>query len=288
MKRRLQFGIKTSPLSASPEALLAVWHAADALPIFEHAWVFDHLMASGDDPGRSCLESWTLLAALAVQTTRLRVGVMVSGNTYRHPAVLAKMAATVDVLAHGRLNFGLGTGWDEKEHRALGIPLPSPGERVRRYGEACELIRRLWTESAVTFDGRYYQLRDAYCAPKPVQRPYPPFVLAGEGEHTLRVIARYADVWDCSVDTPEEYRHKSALLDQYCAAIERDPASIVRSHHIAVNLADPAAAREKSRPFIEAGATHLVYSIPAPYPESVVRHLAEDVAEPLRAQYDGL
>lgn len=288
MTRRLSFGIKTSPLSASPDALLDVWRAADALPIFEHAWVFDHFLASGDDPAHPCLESWTLLAALAVQTTRLRVGVMVTGNTYRHPAVLAKMAATVDVIAHGRLNFGLGVGWDEKEHTAFGIPLPPPGERVHRYAEACDLIRRLWTESAVTFAGRYYQLQNAYCAPKPVQQPHPPFVLAGEGEHTLRVIARYADVWDCSVETPKEYQDKSALVDHYCTAIGRDPAGIVRSHHIAVDVSDPAAARQKSRPFIEAGATHLIYSIPAPYPASVVQRLAVEVAEPLRAEYDGI
>jgi F420-dependent oxidoreductase-like protein len=287
MAQHLRFGMKTSPLSVTPEALLEVWRAADALPIFEHAWVFDHFMAPGADPTRSCLESWTLLAALAAQTSRIRVGVMVSGNTYRHPAVLAKMAATVDVIAHGRLNFGLGTGWDEKEHAAYGIPLPAPGERIRRFAEACELIRRLWSESEVTFAGRYYQLREAYCEPKPVQQPAPPFVLAGEGDHTLRVIARYADVWDCSVETPEEYQRKNALMDSYCAAIGRDPGHIVRSRHITVNLSDPAATLRETRRYVDAGATYIVLSVPAPYSASVAQRLADEVAEPLRAEYVG-
>lgn len=284
-QRALRFGIKTSPSHATHEALLDVWQEADALPIFEHAWVSDHFMTLRDNQAQPCLESWTLLAVLAAQTQRLRVGVMVTGNTYRHPAVLAKMAANVDIITHGRLNFGLGTGWDQKEHEAFGIPLPSPGERVRRFGEACELIRRLWTESVVNFAGRYYQLRDAQCEPKPIQKPTPPFVLAGEGAHTLRVIARYADVWDCSVDSPEEYRQKSALLDSYCAAIGRDPATIERSRHIPVDPSDLNAARLETRTFIEVGATHIIYQVPAPDPLGILRRLAEEVAEPLRAAY---
>jgi F420-dependent oxidoreductase-like protein len=285
LSRPLRFGIKTSPLLASPDTLLDLWREADAFPIFEHAWVFDHFLSTRDDSAGPCLEAWTLLSALATQTRRLRVGVMVTGNTYRHPAVLAKMAATVDRIAHGRLNFGIGTGWDERDHRAYGIPLPSPAERVRRLAEACELIRRLWIEPVVTFAGRYYQLQDAWCDPRPLQKPYPPFVIGGTGEQTLRVIARYADVWDCSVDSPEEYRHKSSLLAAYCATIGRDPATIERSRHIPVDLSDLAATRQKTLPFIEAGATHIIYSVPPPYPASIVARLAEEVAEPLRAAY---
>jgi F420-dependent oxidoreductase-like protein len=280
--RPLRFGIKTAPRQA---ALLDVWREADALPIFEHAWVSDHFMSLGEDPTVPCLEAWTLLAALAAQTQRLRVGVMVTGNTYRHPAVLAKMAATVDVIANGRLNFGIGTGWSEREHRAYGIPLPTPGERIRRLGEACELIRRLWTEPVVSFEGRYYQLNAAYCEPKPMQTPHPPFAIGAEGERTLRVVARHADIWDCSVDSPEEYRQKSLLLDGYCAAIGRDPAAVERSRHISVNPADLDAVRRETRTFIAAGATHIIYHVPVPDPSGVLRRLAEEVAEPLRAEY---
>ncbi len=285
LQRSLHFGIKTAQLHLTHEDLLDVWREADTLPIFEHAWVNDHFMSLGDNPADPYLEGWTLLAALAAQTWRLRVGVMVTSNTYRYPAVLAKMAATVDIIAHGRLNFGIGTGWSEREHRAYGIPLPPPGERIRRLGEACEVIRRLWTEPVVSFEGRYYQLSEAYCEPKPIQQPYPPFAIGGDGEQTLRVVARYANIWDCSVDSPEEYRHKSAVLDSYCAAIGRDPATIERSRHISVDPSDLHATLLETRAFIEVGATHILYHVPVPDPLGILHRLAEEVAEPLRAEY---
>jgi alkanesulfonate monooxygenase SsuD/methylene tetrahydromethanopterin reductase-like flavin-dependent oxidoreductase (luciferase family) len=139
--------------------------------------------------------------------------------------------------------------------------------------------------TVVTFAGRYYQLQDAWCDPRPFQKPYPPFVIGGTGEQTLRVVARYADVWDWSVDSPEEYQHKSSLLDAYCATIGRDPATIDRPRHISVDLSDLATTRQKTLPFIEAGATHIIYSVPPPYPANIVARLAEEVAEPLQAAY---
>jgi alkanesulfonate monooxygenase SsuD/methylene tetrahydromethanopterin reductase-like flavin-dependent oxidoreductase (luciferase family) len=175
LDRKPRFGIKTAPQHTTYEALLSVWREADALPLFEHAWVFDHFMPLGSAPEGPCLEGWTLLAALAAQTHRLRLGVMVTGNTYRHPAVLANMAATVDHIAQGRLEFGIGAGWYEREHCAYGIPLYSPAERIERLEEACQVIQRLWTQTVVTFEGRYDQLREARCEPKPVQKPHPPF-----------------------------------------------------------------------------------------------------------------
>ncbi len=286
LQRSLHFGIKTAQLHATHEDLLDVWREADTLPIFEHAWVNDHFMPLGDNPAGPCLEGWTLLAALAAQTRRLRVGVMVTGNTYRHPAVLAKMAATADIIAHCRLNFGIGAGWSEQEHLAYGIPLPPPSERIRRLGEACEMIRRLWTATVVNFDGRYYHLSEAHCEPKPIQKPYPPFVIGGDGEQLIQhVVVRYADIWDCSVDSPEGYRYKSAVLDSYCTAIGRDPATIERSRHISVDPSDLGAARLQTRSFIEAGATHFIYHVPVPYSRGIVRRLAEEIAEPLRAEY---
>src|SRR5215467_4886850 len=172
-KRPLRFGVKVAPQHTTWDEVLRIFEEADARPAFAHAWVFDHFMPLGGAPDGPCLEGWTLLAALAARTQRLRVGVMVTGNTYRHPAVLANMGATLDQIAHGRLDMGLGAGWNEPEHTAYGIPLPPTGERIRRLGEACEVLLRMWTEEAPDFAGRYYELRGARCEPKPLQRPHP-------------------------------------------------------------------------------------------------------------------
>jgi F420-dependent oxidoreductase-like protein len=284
-QRPPSFGIKTAQRYVTHDALRDVWQEAESIPIFEHAWLNDHFMGLDSTPAGPYLESWTLIAALAAQTQRLRIGVMVTDNTYRHPAVLAKMAATVDVISHGRLNFGIGTGWEPQQHRAYGIPLPEPGERIRRLAEACELIRRLWTEPQVTFEGRYYQLSQASCAPKPLQKPSPPFAIGGEGEQTLKVIARYADIWDCSVDSPEAYSQKSVVLENHCKAIGRDPASIVHSRHIPVDPSDLKTTLLETRSFLEVGATHIIFHVPVPASQNILRRLAEEVALPLQAEY---
>jgi len=251
----------------------------------EHAWLFDHFMPLGADPTGPCLEGWTLLAALAAQTKRLRVGIMVTGNTYRHPAVLANMGATVDIISGGRLDFGIGAGWNELEHSAYGIPLYAPGERIRRMGEACEVIKRMWTETAPDFDGQYYQLRGARCEPKPIHKPYPPFVIGGSGEQlTLRMVAKYADIWNFVGGSTETFRHKNEVLDNYCAAIGRDPAAIERSVQVLVDPDNLSNARDTVRDYITAGATHLILNLRAPYPQGIVHRLAEEVAEPLRQE----
>src|SRR5947209_15022774 len=141
--KKLRFGIKTAPQNTRYEDMLRVWLEADAIPVIEHAWLFDHFMPISGDHTGPCLEGWTLLAAFAAMTKRLRVGLMVTGNTYRHPTVLANMGATVDIISHGRLDFGIGAGWNELEHSSYGIPLYAAGERINRLGEACETIRRM-------------------------------------------------------------------------------------------------------------------------------------------------
>jgi F420-dependent oxidoreductase-like protein len=283
--QRLSFGIKTAPQHVSYDEIVRVWREADDIPAFEHAWVFDHFMPLGSDPTGPCLEGWTLLAALAAQTERLRVGQMVTGNTYRHPAVLANMAATVDVISRGRMDFGIGAGWNELEHTAYGIPLYAPGERLNRLREACEVIRLLWTETVANFDGRYYQLKDARCEPKPVQRPYPPFVIGGSGEQkTLRVAARYASIWNFSGGSVETFQQKSAVLDERCREIGRDPAEIARSVQIRFEPDAPEQTRGTLKGFIEAGASHLIISLTAPYPRDGARRIADEVIAPLRAE----
>ncbi len=285
-RTKLSFGIKTSPQHTTYEDMLRIWREADAIPLFEHGWLFDHFMPLGSDPTGPCLEGWTLLAAFAAQTEHLRVGIMVTGNTYRHPAVLANMGATVDLISHGRLDFGIGAGWNELEHTAYGIPLYKPGERIARLAEACEVIKLMWTEEAPDFNGKYYQLKGARCEPKPVQKPYPPFVIGGGGEQkTLRVVAQYADIWNFAGGPVEDFRHKNEVLDGHCAAIGRDPAAITRSVQVRVDPANLGATQTTLRTYIEAGAAHLVFILPPPFPDGLARRLAAEVAEPLRAEF---
>ena len=241
-------------------------------------------MPLGPDPTGPCLEGWTLLAALAAITTRIRVGVMVTGNTYRHPAVLANMGATVDHIAHGRLDFGIGAGWNEGEHTAYCIPLDPPGARIRRFAEACAVIKALWTQTEASFDGEFYCLRDARCEPKPVQQPYPPFVIGGGGERkTLRVVAEYADIWNFSGGDVALFEHKNAVLEEHCAAVGRDPATIARSVQVRINPADLEAARTALSDYMAAGATHLICMLNPPYPDGIVTRLANEVVGPLTA-----
>lgn len=283
---KLSFGIKTSPQHTTYEDMLRVWLEADKIPSVEHAWLFDHFMPIAGDPSGPCLEGWTLLAAYAAVTRRMRIGLMVTGNTYRHPAVLANIAATVDIISGGRLDFGIGAGWNELEHTAYGIELYKPGERIRRMGEACELIRLLWTEKAPSFEGKYYQLKDAYCEPKPLQKPYPPFVIGGGGEQlTLRMVAKYADVWNMAGGSVETFSHKSALLQRYCEEIGRDPTTIARSIQARINPDDPQGACNSIRPYIEAGATHIIIIIPTPYPEGIVQRIDETIIQPLIKEF---
>ncbi|HZR40881.1 MAG TPA: LLM class F420-dependent oxidoreductase [Ktedonobacteraceae bacterium] len=285
-KKGLRFGIKTAPQNTTYEDMLRVWQEADDIPVIEHAWLFDHFMPLGNDPTGPCLEGWTLLGAFAALTKRLRLGLMVTGNTYRHPAVLANIGATVDVISHGRLDFGIGAGWNELEHTAYGIPLYKPGERLRRLEEACEVIRLMWTETAPDFNGRYYQLKGARCEPKPIQKPYPPFVIGGGGEQlTLLITAKYADIWNFAGGTPEVFQHKNKVLDEHCAAIGRDPATIARSIQPVVTPNDLNATRELVQSYITAGANHIVLNLRYPYPEGIVHRLAEEVIEPLNAAY---
>jgi alkanesulfonate monooxygenase SsuD/methylene tetrahydromethanopterin reductase-like flavin-dependent oxidoreductase (luciferase family) len=268
--KKLSFGLKTTQYFPYTD-ILRVWQEADTIPSIDHAWLFDHPMPIGQaDPGGPCLDGWTLLAALAARTQRMRLGLMVASNANQTPAQLAKRAATVDVISNGRLEFGFGAGGaPEREHTAYGIPRYSPGETVRRFGEACEIIRRLWTEPVVNFEGRYYQLKEAYCEPKPVHKPMPPFVLGGRGEQlTLRVVAQYAEVWNCPglPGSPQEaiagFQHKNRVLDRYCAEIGRDPSTLARSIQIIIDPREnPASTRQLVQDYIAAGATYIVLAL---------------------------
>jgi F420-dependent oxidoreductase-like protein len=274
----ITFGIKTAPQHTTYEAVLKVWQQADENPVFDHAWLFDHYAPIFSGIDGPCLEGWTTLAALAAATKRLRLGLMVTGNTYRHPAVLASIAATVDIISNGRLDLGIGAGWNEYEHSSMGIPLYAPGERIRRLDEACQIIKQLFTQDLTTFAGRYYQLKDARREPKPVQQPHPPFVIGGSGEQlTLRVVAKHAAIWNFVAGPVDVFHHKVGVLKQHCEAVGRDFETIDLSTQVRVNYDDLSEARERTQTFAEAGVNHFVYTLTYPYPEDIISRLADEV-----------
>ena len=203
------------------------------------AYFADHFMPNDPEGAAprdgAVLECWSVLAALAGRTDRLRLGALVTGNLYRHPAVLANAAATVDHVSGGRLVLGLGAGWQMNEHAAYGIELPPVPERLDRLEEACAVVTSLLREPRTTFEGRHYRVTDAPCEPKPVQDRLP-LLVGGAGERrTLRIAARYADEWN-AWSTPELFRHKSAVLDRHCESLGRDPGAIRRSTQAMVFL----------------------------------------------------
>jgi F420-dependent oxidoreductase-like protein len=209
------------------DTLRGLWEAADEIPLWESAWTGDHFYPFLSDPSGPCLEGWISLAALAQRTTRLRLGVLVSGMPHRHPAVLAKMAAALDITSGGRLELGLGAAWYQAECDAYGIDFGSVRERMDRFAEGVEVIDRLLTAASTTFSGRYYRLADARCEPRPLQRPRPPIVIGGTGERrTAAAVARWADHWNLGFTRPQDVPGKLAALARHCAEFGRDPGEI--------------------------------------------------------------
>lgn len=278
----MRFAFKTAPQHTTWADMLAVWKEADDIEVFESGWTFDHFYPIYSDPTGPCLEGWVTLSALAQATNRLRLGVLVTGNVYRHPAVLANMAATLDVVSGGRLELGLGAGWNEEECAAYGIDLPPLTERFDRFDEACKVVLGLLSNETTDFDGRYYRLTSARCEPKPVQRPHPPLCIGGGGERrTLRTAARWAQHWNVPGGGVEVFKQKRDVLHAHCADLGRDPAEIETSTHLRWSaerplgdLADEAAA------FADAGMDLGVVALSPPHDPSVLGFLA-DALSPL-------
>jgi F420-dependent oxidoreductase-like protein len=242
----MKFGLFTGMGGTTWDAVQALWKHIAATG-WDAAAVTDHFMSNTPERTGDTMECWTTLAALSALVPRLRVGTIVAGNTYRHPAVVAKMATQVDIISGGRLICGLGAAWQENEHRAYGIPFYTVGERLARLDEACHVMKALWTQDKASYKGRYYQLDDAPLSPKPVQRPYPELMIGGGGEKvTLRITARHADHWNVW-GGPERLRAKGAILDQHCTAERRDPKTILRSANMALVIDDSRAEVEKIR-----------------------------------------
>lgn len=233
----MRFGIFTSLTNTTWDDVLRLWRHIEASG-WDAACVTDHFMPNTKDRVGDALECWTTLAALAPLVPRLRIGTIVVGNTYRHPAVVAKMAATVDVVSGGRLILGLGAAWQENEHAAYGIPFYTVGERLARLDEACQVIKALWTQPKATFHGKFYSLSDAPLQPRPVQRPHPELMIGGGGEKvTLGIAARHADHWNVW-GGPDILKRKGRILDERCAEVGRDQKSIVHSANMPMLITD--------------------------------------------------
>jgi F420-dependent oxidoreductase-like protein len=303
----LRFGIQTPNQQVAWDDLVATWKEAEALG-FDSAWVYDHFIPIFGDEDAPCLEGWTSLAALAASTSRMRVGVLVTGNTYRNPALLAKMATTVDQVSHGRLMLGIGAGWFERDHTAYGIPFGSPHERSRMLGESLQVITKLWGEDHPSFTGRYYTLDRAPFAPPNVQKPHPPIVIGGQGKQWIvPLVARYGDGWNAvSGVTPDGIRERRKIIQDECRRVGRTPcpdyvsvllplvtitdvplagpvvrlgARAVVSKEIARSLlaGSAGAIRDRIQEYADAGATEIILSLRPPFDRELLRRFAREI-----------
>jgi F420-dependent oxidoreductase-like protein len=272
----VRFAFKTSPQNTTWADMLAVWQAADEMEIFESGWVFDHFYPIFSDSTGPCLEGWSTLTALAQASKRLRLGNLVSGIHYRHPAVLANMVSTIDIIANGRLELGIGAGWNEEESGAYGIELGPPRERSDRFEEACEVLVGLLTQETTTFNGTYYQLKDARNEPKGPQRPHPPICIGGSGEkRTLRTVAKYAQHWNFAAGTPAEFAHKRDVLWAHCDDLGRDRNEILLSSHIRLEDDGFGKAVEDIAALAEVGLQLAIVYLPPPHTPTVLEPLAK-------------
>jgi alkanesulfonate monooxygenase SsuD/methylene tetrahydromethanopterin reductase-like flavin-dependent oxidoreductase (luciferase family) len=284
MAGTMRFGICTDQNLPWP-TLVERWRYFEGLN-FDSIWVCDHLNQPSR-PTNPYFEAWTTLAGLAASTERVRIGVLVTCNTFRHPAVLAQQAITVDHISKGRLDLGLGAGWYAPEHEQFGIPLPPPGDRVARFREAVEIVDSLLRNEVTSYDGRYYQLKEAALRPRTLQKPRPPLMLAAHRPRMLRICAEYADTWN-STGTPEEMRERNWILDAHCAAIGRDPGEISRSFYgWATKIGhDPWSSLEAFRGLVEryrgAGVNELIIDQPDPAQFPVLEQIATRLIPELR------
>jgi F420-dependent oxidoreductase-like protein len=273
----LRFGIKASGQWITIEELRAIWKIADEGG-FDHLWDFDHLATIGTNgPDGPIYEGWALQAAMAEATRRVRIGCMVTGNTYRHPVVLAKLAVTVDHLSGGRLEFGIGAAWAEIEHSMYGIE--GLDHRVGRLSESLQIIKSLFTQPRTNFDGRYYKLTDAIANPKPLQQPHPPIWIGASGEATLRLTARHADVWNISGGDDQAVKNVLGKFEEACGAVGRDQSEVRRSIQFFWDGKSRDEVLEQSGKFFELGITEQIIYMRGEQPDRTAGKLAEMLPE---------
>jgi F420-dependent oxidoreductase-like protein len=283
----MRFAFKTANHNTTWQEILPVWQEADDIELFESGWLFDHFYPiwSPDkeaDHNEPCLEGWTMLAALAQATKRLRLGTLVTGVHYRNPAILANMAATIDVISNGRLELGIGAGWNEQESGAYGIELGTPGERSDRFEEGCQVLIGLLSQESTDFDGSYYRLTDARCEPKGPQRPHPPIVIGGSGERrTLLTAARYAQHWNFLGGPVDDFARKRDVLFSHCRDVGRDPKEITLSSHIWIgsdSSDEISRVAAEAAKFKDAGLDLAIIYLQPPLNPAVLAPLAEALA----------
>jgi F420-dependent oxidoreductase-like protein len=236
---RLDFGLQIEPqYGFSYEGIRGIATEAERLG-FESLWVSDHFFMTPESVDTPCLECWTTLSALARDTRRLRLGAMVASQSYRNPALAAKMAATVDNISGGRLNYGVGAGWKDVEYAAYGYLFPSPDTRIRQLNDSLEIAKKMWTEERATYEGKYYSVKDAICAPKPIQKPHPPIWIGGTGSFTLKIAARHADAVNFAWTIPvPKFKEKLDEFRGYCEARGRDYTGIRKSAGLMITMAE--------------------------------------------------
>jgi F420-dependent oxidoreductase-like protein len=301
--RVIRFGVYSGPQHATFEQYLELWRRCEELG-YDWLSVFDHFMPIVGDPGGPCFEGPTMMAAMAAHTSRVRVAILVTGVTYRHPAVAANIAATIDHISGGRAEYGIGAAWMEDEHEQYGIPFPRLGVRMDMLDEACRVMRGLWTQPRFSFEGEHYRLHEARMEPKPVQE-HLPLIIGGDGEkRTLRIVAEHADVWNTGLHEVETFRHKLDVLARHCEAVGRDPATIRKSLTLRAVLAPDEASlarrrrevelpvevafltteqcAERMRPFAELGGNDFLLAAYAPYDWESLELFVREVAPQLR------
>jgi alkanesulfonate monooxygenase SsuD/methylene tetrahydromethanopterin reductase-like flavin-dependent oxidoreductase (luciferase family) len=230
----MRFGLKINQHHLDWPTLLSRVRFAEEQG-FDNAWIFDHFRSMGGDPSGPCMEAWTLLAALAASTGRIRLGAMVTGATFRHPSILAAEAVTVDHVSGGRLDIAIGAASDEREHRQLGIDFPVDRDRAELLEESVRIVRLLMTEDDATFEGHHHRLRGATYRPRPVQAPHPPIWIGAGGDRlTIPIAAREADVWHC-FSPFEELEHKLRLFDAAAELAGRDPAAVRKATNLSID-----------------------------------------------------
>ncbi|TDI60905.1 MAG: LLM class F420-dependent oxidoreductase [Alphaproteobacteria bacterium] len=270
------YAIKTSPQQTTWLDMLSVWQTADDMEVFHSAWNFDHFYPINvPDTTGPCMEAWVTLTALAQATKRIRIGCLVSGVVYRHPTLIANMAASLDIISNGRLELGLGAGWNEEECDAYGIDLGTMTERFDRFDESLEVIHSMLTQEVSNFSGKYFTLTEARNNPPPIQKPHPPILIGGNGEkRTLPSVAKWAQHWNYAAFDLEGFIEKRKVLHACCADIGRDPSEIMTSIHQSADMDKLDELEESCRNFKDAGLGLMVFYLPPPHSADVLAPLA--------------